>query len=115
MKTVTTFTANIYMGLREGYDGNCRTIDEVRRLCQDYVNEIGLCVTLTPTEFIYKDGCEPGVIIGTINYPRFPSTNGQIKERTLNLAKKLLVEFKQYRVSIVFPNETVMLESEDFN
>ena len=115
MKKVTTFTANIFVGLREGYDGDCRSIDEVRCLCQDYVNEIGWCVTITPMEFIYKDGSEPGVNIGIINYPRFPSTRGQINERTLNLAKKLLIEFKQHRVSIVFSDETVMLESEDFD
>ena len=114
MKKVTTFTANIYVGLQEKYDGKYRSVDEVRNLCQNYVNEIGWCVTVTPTEFIYKNGMEPGVIIGAINYPRFPSTPEQMKKQVLDLAEILLVELNQYRVSIVFTDETLMLECEDF-
>lgn len=76
-----------------------------------YLNEIGLCVTLTPTKFIYADGWENGCIIGLINYPRFPDTPDNIKKKAVKLATILLNQFKQYKVSIVCPNKTYMIEN----
>ena len=35
---------------------------------QKYCDEVGLCVTVTDTWFIYKDGNEPGLIIGFISF-----------------------------------------------
>jgi hypothetical protein len=32
----------------------------------------GLCVTLTPTRFIYTAGAEEGVSVGLVNYPPVP-------------------------------------------
>lgn len=82
MTTVKTFTATIYVGLLEKYDefgneftgGILHTIDQVEEVCQGYCNGAGLCVTVTPTKFIYTKRWEPGCIVGLINYPRFPST-----------------------------------------
>ena len=115
MKKVTTYTAQIYVGLRVGYGGEIHSIELVEWLCQDYVNEIGWCVTVTPTSFYYKNGEEPGAIIGAINYPRFPITKTDFKKRVMKLAGTLLIELKQLRVSIVFPDETVMLEKDDYD
>lgn len=114
MKTVKTDTAQIYVGLREEYTDSVYPIQKIEWLCRDYVNEIGWCVTVTPTTFYYKDGSEPGAIVGAINYPRFPIDAVTFKYRVQELAKILLVELKQLRVSIVFTDETVMFEREDF-
>lgn len=109
---VRTYTAQIYVGLRLGYDGDVQDVDVARGIIQAYVNTMKLAVTLTSTEFIYVDGREPGIIVGLINYPRFPSTPDKIRELALELARLLQRRLGQMRVSIVFPDETVMLEAE---
>ena len=110
MKKVDTFTATIYVGFKERDTGVIYTMDEARDLCQKYVDEVGLCVTITPVEYIYTEGNEPGCAVGLINYPRFPSDPDTIKNHALALARILLEAFRQYKVSIVFPDETIMLE-----
>jgi len=68
---------------------------------------------MTPTEFRYTKGFEKGVIIGLINYPRFVTTAYEIKEKAIHLAQILMKRFNQNRVSIVFTDETIMLEQEE--
>lgn len=110
MKEVQTFIANIYLGLKEGYDGETKSIEEVYFICQKYCNEVGLCVTVTPTKFFYKDGWEEGCVVGLINYPRFSTTNEKITDTAIDLAEILKREFGQIRVSIVTSNKSYMLE-----
>ena len=117
LATVPTFAATIYVGFRVGQPEDptftLHTIDEARAICRDYCDQVGLCVTLTPTEFLYTNGGEPGVAVGLINYPRFPSTPEAIREHALALAEKLRVGLGQWRVSVVMPDETVMLGDAD--
>ncbi len=109
-KTVETITAKIYLGLREGYTSNIHSIDELKTFLQEYINRVGLCVTVTPTTFLYKDGKEEGVIIGLINYPRFPTTKEKLKNTTAEIAQLCKNKYKQNRVSIEYQEETVMIE-----
>lgn len=104
-----SFEAKIFVGFKERDTGCIHTIEECESVCQSYVDSIGLCVTVTPTKYIYTNGHEPGAIIGLIQYPRFPTEESQIQEYTLNLATLLLYRFNQYRVTINFPDETIML------
>jgi hypothetical protein len=106
---VETYWANIYVGRQTGYDGNIHSLDYVKAITQKYVNEVKLGLTFTSTIFIYVDGEEPGVIIGLINYPRFPSTKEKIQKQAIDLAEMLKKELQQHRVSIVFPDKTIML------
>lgn len=110
MQSVETFTAQIFVGLRVGYSKEVHSLEAVRNVCREYVNEVGLCVSVTPTEFIYMDGEEPGAIVGFINYPRFPSVTEEIEGRASELAKGLKHALGQNRVSIVYPLKTVMFE-----
>jgi len=110
MKVTNSFNIQIWVGLREGYGENINTIEDVRNICKNYVNEIKDCITITPTEYIYVDGTEPGVIIGYINYPRFPRTSKELKRRAFGLAKILLKDLNQNRISITTKNKTYMLE-----
>jgi hypothetical protein len=112
MKKLDTFTANIYLGLRHGYGEDVSSVDEVRSWLQMYCNEEKLGVTLTPTEFLYVGGGEPGVIIGLINYPRFPTTIHEIKRKAIAIGQGLMKLCHQERLSIVFSDETIMLETE---
>jgi hypothetical protein len=116
MKIVPTYTAMIYVGTREHDSGEVRSIEVAREWLHKHVDEFPLCVTLTEIEYIYTKtktvGGEPGFIVGLINYPRFPSTTEAIRERALTIARGLLAAFNQWKVSVVFPDETVMLEAE---
>ncbi len=56
MKSVDTITAKVYLGLKEGYTNKIHSIDELKNLLQKYVNEASLCITITPTTFVYKNG-----------------------------------------------------------
>lgn len=109
MITVPTYQATIYCGLREGCDGTTHLLQEARDICQEYADKVGLCVSFTPTEFIYNGGREPGISVGLINYPRFPADVPTIQERALILAMKLKHAFKQNRVSVVCTDKTCML------
>ena len=104
-----TYWASIYVGVKQGYSGPLAELSLVRRVVQSYVDEAKLCVTVTPTTFQYVSGHEPGCVIGLINYPRFPSTRKKIRCHALKLAGLLKEALEQYRVSIVFPDETIML------
>lgn len=113
MLSVITFTATIYVGFREQYTNTIHTIEEAYAVCQEYTNEIGLCVTVTPTMFVYTEGNEPGCAIGLIDYPRFPATSEEIKEKANTLAKRFMEEFNQLRVSVVYLDETVTFLQEE--
>lgn len=110
MKEVRTFITNIYLGLKEDCDGEVKFIEEVYDVCQQYCNGYGLCVTVSPTRFIYTNGYEDGCCVGLINYPRFPSTNEKITDLAIGLAEILKQNFKQNRVSVVTSDKTYMLE-----
>jgi hypothetical protein len=64
MKTLRSYNVQIWVGLKERDSGKVYTIDDVSRICDEWVNGIGDCVTITPTEFRYVNGNEIGVVIG---------------------------------------------------
>lgn len=113
MKQIKSYNIQIWVGLRKGYSDEVHSLEDVRVICDSFVNEVKDCVTITPTEFRYVDGNEPGVIVGYINYPRFPRTPVEMGERALQLATALMVGLHQNRVSVVDPEWTYMLENEN--
>jgi len=110
-----TFWATIFVGFKNTETKKVHSIDMVRELCSKYVNDVGLCVTVTENEYIYSNdhgegyAGEPGVMVGLINYPRFPAGPTKIREQALELARILKEALEQHRVSVLFPDETVML------
>jgi hypothetical protein len=113
ISSVSTFTATIYVGLKYHYDGEVIDRNAVNAAIQEYVDRIGLCVTVTDTTYLYTNGNEPGVAVGFINYPRFPSTPERIRELALQLAEILLKTCRQWKVSVVMPDETLMCSAEE--
>ena len=73
MKT-ETYWAQIYVGLKNLATGIEADISAIETECQIICNRVGLCVTVTPTKYIYTGGCENGAIVGLINYPIFPGS-----------------------------------------
>lgn len=113
MKCVDSFNVQIWCGLRSGYKGSVHPVQAALDICQSYVDTTKWCVTVTPTTFVYVGDSEPGVVIGMVNYPRFPSNPMEITDRAVDLAKALMTGLGQYRVSVTTPMTTIMLENEE--
>jgi len=109
-----TYEIKIYCGLRQGYSKELplHDLEEVKSICQEYCDTNGFCVTVSPIEFIYTDGFEPGAVVGIINYPRFPRVPRELDSAAIILAKMLLEKLGQERISVVMPTNTIMLEKE---
>jgi hypothetical protein len=80
---------------------------QAEAICLDYCNEVGLCVTVTKTNYSYTGGRAAGVIVGLINYPRFPSTPEAIWARAEELAARLRERLRQQSYTIQAPDKTV--------
>ena len=96
--SVETFEVKIYIA------GDANT---AKNVAQRYCTDIGLCVTVTPTEYIYSGGRESGVVIGLINYPRFPDSTDGITAKAVGLADLLLDILSQWSYTIVTTDETI--------
>lgn len=100
MKT-ETYIATIHVG------GDVAKIKDVcRKFCLR-----GLCVTITPTDYIYTGGSETGAAVGLINYPRFASTPEKIKATANELAQTLMAECHQRSCTVICTDGTEYLEN----
>jgi hypothetical protein len=113
VKIVKSFTATIYVGLKIRDTGVVQSVDEIHSIAQSYCNREGDCITISNTDFIYKNGGETGVAIGFIQYPRFIRDEDDILDRALRLAEKIMNRMQQYRVTVVCSDETYMLSNEN--
>jgi hypothetical protein len=109
---VWSFHVDIYVGLKEGYDGTQHSIAALEQELQEICNN-GLCVCVIPCKYIYKNGNDSGAIIRLINYPRLPSTKQKIKTKAISIAKRIQDKFSQYRISIHAPDMTYMIGTEE--
>lgn len=72
-----------------------------------YCDQEGLCVTITPTTYVYTHGQESGFIVGLINYPRFPSKLDDLWQTAEALAAYLRERLYQESYTIQAPDKTV--------
>jgi len=79
---------------------------DAERLCRDYCNRVGLCVTVTPTVFIYTGGAQSGVLVRLFNYPKFPAERDSIRDKARDLAEHLRQGLYQESFSVEFPDVT---------
>jgi hypothetical protein len=75
-----------------------------RMICRDFCDKEGLCVTVTPTTYVYTGGEAEGVIVGLINYPRFPAEPGAIYATANELAEKLCQLMGQQSFTVQTPD-----------
>lgn len=117
IKTVPFNEARIYIGSRRHYNGEAFSYTDLRAFLKDFQHErpkeLTSPVRITPTAYVFDDYHEAGWEIAVINYPRFPKDNFVIHQFAYDLAAGLLDKFEQNRISIVYPNEIVMLEADD--
>lgn len=81
--------------------------DRARQIAREFCMNAGACVTVTATSYIYTGGEEAGVIVGFINYPRFPATPDDILCKAKQLADDLMHGMCQHSYTIQTPNETL--------
>ena len=81
--------------------------DAARQICRDFCDEVGFCVTVTATSYVYTGGEEAGVIVGLINYPRFPSSQAELAGKAVRLASRLREGLGQESYTIQYPDESV--------
>lgn len=93
-----TFWAKIYVS---------GSTERIKECCREYCLNIGLCVTVTETLFIYTGGEEYGIEIGLINYPRFPDTSEGILSKAIELAAKCRDEAYQWSYLVITPDITI--------
>jgi hypothetical protein len=79
---------------------------EAWKVCRAYCDEVGACVTLTPTKYIYTGGDEDGLIVGLINYPRFPAESVHIEAKAIELGHRLREALGQESFSVQTPTTT---------
>lgn len=80
---------------------------EAETVCREYCDAVGFCVTVTGTNYIYTDGEEAGVIVGLINYPRFPEKPHEIEAHAFALGDLLRERLNQQSYSIQTPERTI--------
>lgn len=100
-----TYWAHIYMA---------GDLADAERVCREHCMEIGLCVTVTPCQYIYTGGQEAGVVVGFINYPRFPLPPEQITERAEALGMRLMFALCQQSFSVETPSGTKWFSRREF-
>jgi hypothetical protein len=81
--------------------------DTAKKITQEYCDKNGMCVTVTPTVYVYTGGQEDGVIVGLINYPRFPKYNSELLKIAEAIAEELRIGLGQQSYSIDTPKETL--------
>lgn len=82
---------------------------DAKRICQAHCLDVGLCVTISPTDFIYTGGSERGVRIGLVNYPRFPKPQDEVWGQAELLACKLIEGLYQHSALLVASDHTLWI------
>lgn len=102
--TVPTYTVQIMIA----GDSN-----DARGICRKFCMQEGFCVTVTATEYVYTGGCESGVIVGCINYPRFPLGKFELMEKVERLAEMLKDGLSQHSYTLIAPDVTIWRTDRD--
>lgn len=82
-------------------------VEVARQICREYCDEVGFCVTVTATTYVYTGGQEDGFIVGLINYPRFPKLPHEIDAHAIRLGATLREKLGQESFSIQYPEHTI--------
>jgi hypothetical protein len=93
-----TVTVEIYIG---------GTLERCAEVLAERAAIVGACWSIEPIEFVYSGGRESGVVVRSINYPRFPSDPEALMRDACDLARHLILNLHQSSCSVVGPIETV--------
>ena len=114
-KYTTTYNFQLFVGMKDIATGKTATMDKVRKLVDYCCRDCMCCLTVTPTEFIYPSPGpwprrhEKGVIIGLINYPRFPKSLTELLQTMDVTAWYMMKNLNQCHVTYTYEEGTCML------
>ena len=91
----------------------CDDVRDAHLICEDFCTDVGLCVTVTPTVFTYRNGRCDGVIIGLINYARFPKGSCHIFQTAVDLAYKLKQGLTQGSFTVQDDERSIFISTRD--
>lgn len=74
---------------------------------EQHVQDFPFCVTITPTTYVHTSGTDTGIIVGLINYPRFPKSFPDIWAKAEQIAAFLCERLDQQSYTIQAPDRTV--------
>lgn len=83
--------------------------DEATKICQEFCDKVGLCVTISETSFVYTGGKEFGIIVRLVNYPRFPSSDEKLWNTAEKLATELIVGLEQKTALLLGKHKTLWI------
>ncbi len=65
-------------------------VEVAKQIIREVCLTRGLCVTVTPTQYVYTGGEEAGYVVGLLNYPRFPCTKEVLAVTAKGLCNNLM-------------------------
>lgn len=86
-------------------------IEQAKHIIRRECMKEGLCVTITPTDYIYTGGEETGYVVELITYARFPKTKTQLWVRAVELAERLRLETYQHSATVMSPERSLWFTS----
>jgi hypothetical protein len=101
---IPTYQATIYIA---------GDLAEIKKLCREFCFN-GICVTVTPTEFIYSGASEAGAVVGLINYPRFPASRESVWEYATALAMQLMLKSFQRSCTVVATDKSEFVQNPNY-
>ena len=90
-------------------------IDTAKQLIREEAYRSGMCVTISPTTYIYTGGEEDGFVVGLIQYPRFEAEMVTLESSLSVLAQKLAEKCCQKSFTITTPKITTYYQSKRHN
>ena len=99
-QTVSPYPVRIYIA---------GDIAQANVICRSYCYEVGMCVRVIETQYVYTGGEEAGLEVAFINYPRFPSEPDAIMDKALQLAERLIVGLYQTSACVESPDSTTWI------
>jgi hypothetical protein len=81
-------------------------VEHAKQIVRRFCKEVPVCVTVSPTTYIYTGGEEVGFVVAFRNYPRFPTTLAALESKASSLANLLRERLAQDSCMIVSPAVT---------
>lgn len=90
----------------------------IQNYCRKYCSEPreftdGFCVSVLPSEILYKFGAQSGACINLVNYPRFPRSSPELTDIALDLARSLMHSCHQRTALVQTDSKTHWLHREE--
>ena len=87
--------------------------NHAKQILQTYV-QAGECVSVSKCDYIYKYGCESGVKVTLINYPRFPRSEDDLFSVAKDIGYLLMSQLAQGSYTITGPDTSYFYDRRDY-